>query len=120
MSGRHRAALAAVFAVLLLVAFLPPLAGDPFLQTLPLSALITIAVGYLVARWWVVVLGIIPALGAIPGGDDGDAPRWAVTLFIISPFVVALLAVGVALSKWRLARQRKSSSSSAPGTSART
>ena len=64
-----------------------------------------LAVGWLVGRWWSLLLAAVVPVGFIPGGDDSDgAPEWQTALVLLAPFALAGLVAGVAA---RRARERR-------------
>ena len=77
----------------------PLAAGVGFLA---LFAALHPVVGYLVGRWWAVLLALLPAVLALPlGREGGETPIWVISLAIGFPAGAALIAVGVGLRRRR-------------------
>ena len=54
--------------------------------------------GLVIGRWWALALALLVPLGFVPAGDDADgAPEWQTALFLLAPFALAGLAVGIAV-----------------------
>jgi hypothetical protein len=55
-----------------------------------------LVVGLIVGRWWSVVLAVLVPLGFVPAGEDSDgAPEWQTALFLLMPFALVGIVVGV-------------------------
>lgn len=77
----------------------PQAAGVGFLL---LFAMLHPLVGYVLGRWWAVLLAVLPGLLALPlGAEGGETPIWVINLAVGFPAGAALIALGVALRKRR-------------------
>ena len=55
-----------------------------------------LAAGLIVGQWWSVFLAALVPLGFVPAGNDSDgAPEWQTALFLLMPFALVGIAVGV-------------------------
>ena len=59
-----------------------------------------VVLGYAVARWWILIVAVVPALLAGDGNAD-SGPKWMLALFFAGPVIAAALAAGVMLRRQR-------------------
>ncbi|HEV8688294.1 MAG TPA: hypothetical protein VGQ84_13520 [Gaiellaceae bacterium] len=68
-------------------------------------AILHFAIGWVIARWWVVVLPVLVVALAVPAGTpDGVGgepfPIWFVLAYLVAPVGVTLAVVGVLVRRW--------------------
>jgi hypothetical protein len=83
----------------------PPFQSGARLASL---ALVQVLSGLLIARWWALALPLAAIVVAVPFGDpetppDAEVPVWLGIAFR-APLLIALVAIGILLSRFLLAR----------------
>jgi hypothetical protein len=68
-------------------------------------AILHFVTGWVIARWWVVVLPVLSVLLAVPAGrPDGVGgepfPIWFVLAYLVAPVGIVLAALGVLARRW--------------------
>ena len=71
------------------------------MAALACAVIVSALVGYLVGRWWALLLAVVPALVLLPVESNEGASVGVLIAIYGSPVMLASLAAGVALRKRR-------------------